>query len=177
MSRQAKPDGVDVLHYRIYEENWVDETLELMPNGGMTLAVRFPQNGDCVLEIGVAHCSAMDSFLRRKGYDEAVGKILSAKQRLVVDRSLVHSCFKNASSFLEKCEALNYILNELWNICPTDEGVSVGEKLFPDRWVKGLHGYCKNGQLLRASASVVENPLSKDGETDHQRVGISFYTI
>lgn len=177
MSRQAKPDGVDVLHYRLYEENWEDETLELMPNGGMTLAVRFPQNGDCVLEIGVAHCSAMDSFLRRKGYDEAVGKILSTKQRLVVDRSLVHQHFKNASSFLEKCESLNYVLYELWERCTEESGVTVEEKMFPSRWIKGLNSYCKNGQLLRASASVVENPISKDGEIDHQRVSISFYTI
>lgn len=105
MSRQCKPEGTDVLHYRFYRSNPQMEQYDLMPNGGITLAVQWPDEDWPLVRIGIARCSYLDAFVRRIGYDKAVGRLLSSScwtGAIVEDSSA--PC---PQQFVDKCAVLN----------------------------------------------------------------------
>lgn len=107
MSRVTKPDDVDVLHYRLYQANASGETLDLLPNGGLTLAVQWPSENKG-LTIAAAHASIEDAFVRSVGYDKAVGRFHSDRQRMHVSRRTCELYFDAEDmTFEDKCKALH----------------------------------------------------------------------
>jgi hypothetical protein len=163
MSRQAKPDGVDVLHYRLYTTMPHGNQLKLSPAGGLTLAVRWPSETND-LEMAVSHASIQDAFVRSTGWNKAVGRFLSPAHRICVPSSLYSEYFVGAETFGEKCCALHFVFfNE-----PEEKAfvngspVTLEDFIAPEFWYDSiLHQARLNGfpiWLSRTSNSSIERP-------------------
>lgn len=164
MSRQTKPDGVDVLHYRLYTTIPNSKQLKLSPTGGLTLAVRWPSETND-LEMATSHASIQDAFVRATGWNKAVGRFLSPVHRLCVPSSLYSEYFVGVETFSKKCCALHsMIFNEPGEkaIINGVRVVSLEDFIAPEFWYDSIsHQAHWNGfaiWLSRTSNSSIERP-------------------
>lgn len=147
MSRQAKPDGVEVLHYRLYKRVSYDPpVVKLLPNGGMTLAVKWGAGEGDNIVIASSHCSVMDPFSRKVGYDKAVGRFISGRQCLRIPYAHYREFFTEdvllahvdpQAAFLKKCDALHDMFNSAWENYAEGFERRVEDYIFPNRWSIG----------------------------------------
>lgn len=141
MSRQAKPDNVDVLHYRLYTYDRKSKRLSLSPKGGMTLAVKWPDADG--MKIAIAHCSARDPFVNRTGYDKAVGRFISGRGGRVVNiaaKDCAPYFTPEPTTFNEKCKCLHEIMNS---------NMLIGY-IVPELWVDVIEREIESVYLFRA---------------------------
>lgn len=163
MSRQAKPDNVDVLHYRLYTYDRKSKKLTLSPKGGMTLAVKWPDADG--MKIAIAHCSARDSFVNRTGYDKAIGRFISGRGGHVVNIS-AKDCAPyfapEPTTFHEKCKCLHEMIVSNMLRC----------YIIPDLWVDVIKGELETVHLFRTSSFSIEFDDPQEAAIDAFWTGI-----
>lgn len=133
MSRQSKPDGVDVLHYRFYSS--VMKGMELEPHGGLTLAVQWPVWDESnILRVGAARCSLRDHFVRKTGFNKALGRLLSFEDHhedYVTDAWWSSFSDLEHPTFSEKCTVLHELFTHPFEV---GDG-SLADYIFANSWV------------------------------------------